>query len=446
MLAVTRSGCVPWLNWASLQLLANPLGERQRVVQRGLVQQECERVAAKSGDHVPAARQLLDHAGRLSQDHVAALMTVLAVDERERVEIDENERCQRRAAGLRGSPLQLGLQRPAIRQRREQVGVRQNGLHLRRFRPAPQSAARSPAIRFCTSSVASRICVTALATPAAVWSEQLSRLAANLLQPLPVPLDLAGQLGRQHFQRRKHLAIRLLLPIERGEREQQSVRIRQAIANLLPLVVQRLANVVALMLHESVRLDDRFGHFRDDDRLGGRRLIQLRLESCECTRCAARRTSARFRRPPADFAGSAPPPAFAAASRCLAGLLCGRPRNHQPAAPPTNAANNGRTKLNQQRMTTYESPPATAGAMRRDLIEDERQPCAPARPGAGANQTIAYFRPAGRDAKKARFSAVIRRPPINPARPPIRVWLPPERPLPFPAPSDTSDPAPASGS
>ena len=113
-----------------LQLLANPLGHGQRIVKRCLVQKQCECVAAESGDHVPAPGEFFNLGRCLPQDHVAALVAVFAVDQRERIQIDKNERRFGRLTGLPGGPLQLGDERPAIRQRRQQIGVRENCLHL----------------------------------------------------------------------------------------------------------------------------------------------------------------------------------------------------------------------------------------------------------------------------------------------------------------------------
>ena len=83
-----------------------------------------------------------------------------------------------------------------------------------------------------------------------------------------MPLNLAIQLGCKDFQRRKNLTIRLLLSIKRSEGKQQSIGIGQAVANLLPFTVDRLSDVVALMLDQIGRLHDRIGQFCDNDGLG----------------------------------------------------------------------------------------------------------------------------------------------------------------------------------
>ena len=137
----------------------------------------------------------------------------------------------------------------------------------------------------------------------------------DLFEPLAVVLNVAHQLGRQHLQRAEHLPIDVPLAIERRKREEQPVRIRQMILNLAVAIVDHPLNVVELMLHQAVGRDDRLGRVRDDRRLGGRRVAQLRFDLRECTRCVARRTTGRFPPPRGALAGlvrrdvSAPPSA-----------------------------------------------------------------------------------------------------------------------------------------
>jgi len=67
-----------------------------------------------------------------------------------------------------GHSLQLRDERPAIRQRREQIGVREDGLHFHILGPVAAIRCSVLATRCSISAVASRIWDTALATPSAV--------------------------------------------------------------------------------------------------------------------------------------------------------------------------------------------------------------------------------------------------------------------------------------
>src|SRR3954471_12833291 len=72
-----------------LQLFADFFRHRQRVMKCRLVQKDRKRIAAKSSYHLMAASELLKLGGRLTEDHVAALVPVFAINERKRIQIDE---------------------------------------------------------------------------------------------------------------------------------------------------------------------------------------------------------------------------------------------------------------------------------------------------------------------------------------------------------------------
>ena len=164
-LAVTRSGRVPWLNSGVFEHLADPLGDGQRVVQRGLAQQHGERVAAVAGDHVAAADQMLDLARRLAQDDVAALVAVVGVDVRK---IRRGRQASSVHIGARLVACSAARASSASRARRfgsevsRSVCVRIACMCIVSACVAMRSSVA--AMRRCTSSVASRICATALAT------------------------------------------------------------------------------------------------------------------------------------------------------------------------------------------------------------------------------------------------------------------------------------------
>ena len=175
-LAVTWSGREPWLNWASP---ANCELARRSATRREawFGADECKRVAPQTRDHVATADLLFDHAGRLPQDDVAPLMPVFVVDVRERIEVDEHDRGQRPAAGL-AKPRVPALLRAALRFGSEvsrSVCVKMACICTL---SACVAILRS-AVLMCwfTSSVASRICVTAL-------DRRASLIVAVLKSPL----------------------------------------------------------------------------------------------------------------------------------------------------------------------------------------------------------------------------------------------------------------------
>ncbi len=112
--------------------------------------------------------------------------------------------------------------------------MRENGLHFDCIRlfgdlllggidPHFDIGRRLQYFRDCASNVGGRMITSAFET------------AGNFLQPLAVPPDVVGNLSGQDFERAQHLVVRLLLAIEGGEREQEPVRIREAIAYFFPL-------------------------------------------------------------------------------------------------------------------------------------------------------------------------------------------------------------------
>ena len=62
------------------QGFANALGDRQGIVQRCLIEQQRERVAAVTSNHVAASGEPFYNGRGLPQDDVAALVAVLVID------------------------------------------------------------------------------------------------------------------------------------------------------------------------------------------------------------------------------------------------------------------------------------------------------------------------------------------------------------------------------
>ena len=114
---------------------ANSFGNWQRVVQRGLIEEHCKRIAAIAGDHIASAGKSFDNARGLAEDDVAALVPVFAVHQAEAIQIDQDDGGKRRAAALHRRALQLRFKSFAIGQRRQQVGVRQESPAFGRFLP-----------------------------------------------------------------------------------------------------------------------------------------------------------------------------------------------------------------------------------------------------------------------------------------------------------------------